>query len=58
LHRLLLSIDPVDSTAAFWVVLFRVAVLVLLSPAGAWFHVQVCVLYSMSENCVFNWVIL
>jgi hypothetical protein len=40
-HRQLLSIDHVDPSAAFRVVLTRVAVLVLSSALRAWFHARV-----------------
>jgi hypothetical protein len=42
LHGLLLSIDPIESIAAVWLVLIGVAVLVLLSAAATGFHAQVC----------------
>jgi hypothetical protein len=41
LHGQLLSIDLVDPPAALQVVLTRVAVLVLSSAVGVWFHAEV-----------------
>jgi hypothetical protein len=58
LHGLLLSIAPVDLIATFWVVLIGAAVLVLSSAICAWFHDSVLICACMSENCIFNWVIL
>jgi hypothetical protein len=58
LHGLLLLIDPYDWIAAFWVVLIGVAVLVLLSAASARFHGSAFIWVCMSENGIFNWVIL
>jgi len=58
LHGLLLSIDPVDLIATFWVVLIGAAVLVLSSAICARFHDSVFICVCLSENCIFNWVIL
>jgi hypothetical protein len=58
LHAQLLSIDLIGLWLAFAVVLTPVAVLVLSSAVRDWFHALRIFLCGMSENCIFNRVIL